>query len=310
MSAANTMYSTSDPRSKLTSGSATTGKAVSASGFGPSHYVLFGSTPPQIDDETGQTWFGRGQNFIVAYTRAKPGATFERKKQVDEYVLLIEEQDVPATISANGETQSVPGYSIAIVPPGDSSITFPKGGEFVRLFSRDNKDIAALAANAEGYAEQQPNLPSFQRWPDPPAGFKIRAYSLDVPAQEGRFGRLWRCTTFMVNVFEPIPPRPTNTLSPHHHDDFEQCSLALGGSYVHHLRWPWTSDQADWRDDEHVTCPAPSIAVIPPKSIHTSAAIEPGNDNRLVDIFAPPRHDFSQMEGWVLNADEYPVPQA
>jgi hypothetical protein len=301
------MYTSDDPRSKLNSGSAVSGGTASMSGFGPSHYVLFGSTLPQIDDATGKTWFGRGQNFIVAYTRANPGATFERKGQVDEYVLLIEEQDVPATISANGQIESVPGYSIVIVPPGDSSITFPKGGEFVRLFSRDNLDIAALASNAEGYAQQQPSLPPFQKWPEPPAGYKIRPYSLDVPAQPGRFGRLWRCTTFMVNVFEPAGPRDTNALSPHHHDDFEQCSLALGGSYVHHLRWPWTAKQSDWREDEHATCPAPSIAVIPPKSIHTSASVAP-DDNRLVDIFAPPRHDFSKMDGWVLNADEYPVP--
>jgi hypothetical protein len=308
MSSANTMYSSSDPRSKLTSGSAVSGGTVSATGFGGSHYVLFGSIPPQIDDANGKTWFGRGQNFVVAYTRAAPGATFERKGQVDEYVLLIEDKDVPATISANGEVVEVPGYSIVIVPPGDSSITFPQGGEFVRLFSRENEDVTALAANAPGYAEQQPNIPPFQRWPNPPAGFRIRAYSLDVPKKEGRFGRIWRCTTFMVNVFEPDGPRDTTKLSPHFHDDFEQCSLALGGSYVHHLRWPWTANQADWRDDEHMTCPAPSIAVIPPKSIHTSASAAP-EDNRLVDIFAPPRHDFSQMEGWVLNADEYPVPQ-
>ncbi|BAK65892.1 hypothetical protein SLG_12170 [Sphingobium sp. SYK-6] len=309
MSAANTMYTSDDPRSKLTSGSAVSGGAPAATGFGPSHYVMFGSTPPQIDDESGQTWFGRGQNFVVAYTRAKPGAVFERKGQVDEYVLLIEDRDVPAVIAANGQVEQVPGYAIVIVPPGESSITLPEGGEIVRLFSRENGDVAALAANAAGYAVQQPNIPAYQTWPEPPGGYRIRPYSLDVPAQPGRFGRIWRCTTFMVNVFEPDGPRDTTKLSPHFHDDFEQCSLALGGSYVHHLRWPWTANQAEWRDDEHMVCPAPSIAVIPPKSIHTSASIAP-QDNRLVDVFAPPRRDFSQMEGWVLNADDYPMPEA
>ncbi len=196
-----------------------------------------------------------------------------------------------------------------MVPPGDSEIVLPHGGEFVRLFTAASEDLAALTSNAAGYAEQQPHIPPLQRWPDPPGGFRIRAYSLDVPPEKGRFGRLWRCTTFMVNVFEPVGPRDPGKLSPHHHTYFEQCSLAMGGTYVHHLRWPWTENLAEWRDDEHKVCPAPSIAVIPPYSIHTSASIAPEN-NLLVDIFSPPRRDFSEMPGWVLNASDYPAPPA
>ncbi len=310
MSDTRSMYADADPRSKLASGRSGGGPPSSASGFGPSHYALFGEIAPQIENGNGRTWLARGQNFIVAYTLAKAGGRFERNGQPDEYVLLIEDPAPNAVVTANGEPEvRIPGAHIAMIPPGRQYDRPAEGGEFVRIFTSASEDLAALCVNAAGYAEAQPNIPPLQRWPDPPGGFHVRSYSLDVAPEEGRFGRIWRCTTLMVNVFEPAGPRDLAKLSPHHHDDFEQCSLAMGGSFVHHLRWPWTANMADWREDEHVVCPAPSIAVIPPRSIHTSAASAPKN-NLLVDIFSPPRRDFSDMTGWVLNADDYPAPPA
>lgn len=306
--ATQTMYADADPRSKLATATASA-LPTSKNGFGASSYALFGQSPPQIDDANGKTWLVRGQNFIIAYTLARPGGVFERQGQVDEYVLLIEAKEPTATVTAGGQEINVAAESLTIVPPGDSRITVPNGGEIVRLFTTTSKDLAALCANADTYRQQAPNIPPLQLWPAPPAGFKIRTYDLNVPKKEGRFGRIWRCTTFMVNVFEPAPARDPDKLSPHFHDDFEQCSLAMGGTYVHHLRWPWTARLSEWRDDEHVTCPAPSVAVIPPMALHTSAGMEP-QGNLLVDIFSPPRRDFSDMEGWVLNAGEYPAPPA
>jgi hypothetical protein len=300
------MYESHDPRSKLAA--TAKGMGAASAGFADASYVLFHELPPAEIALQARTWYGRGQNYVVAYSEGEPGAVLERRGQVDEYMLVLPTAGNGAVLEAAGERIELPGYSLAILPPGESRVTLRQSGQVVRVFSSRNADVAALAANAGDYAHAHPNIPPFQDWPAPPGGYRIRHYSLDVPPQPGRFGRIWRCTTMMINVlpFEP-GPRDTTRLSPHHHDDFEQCSLALAGVFTHHIRWPWTANQQHWREDDHEYCPAPSIAVIPPPAIHTSAAART-DGNQLVDIFAPPRMDFSRMDGWVLNADDYPMP--
>lgn len=307
------MYVSDDPRSKL-------GAASSAARIGPSapsqngprfagaEYAHFGASPPQVSGDGVRTWLARGQNFVVAYTEAQPGAVLERRDQPDEYVLLVPERDVRLSVSAGSESVTLGGYCLVIIPPGSSCVSVKTAGTLIRIFSACSPDLNALASNAPSYAQAHPNIPPFAPWPEPREGFRLRSYDLDVPPQPGRFGRIWRCSTLMINV-HPLEPGPRNLarLSPHHHEDFEQGSLALKGSFTHHIRWPWTTDIQDWRDDDHVVCAAPSLAVIPPPAIHTSAGTHPVL-NHLVDIFSPPRMDFSKMDGWVLNASEYPHP--
>lgn len=301
------MYDQSDPRSTLAASPKPAPARMHESFFG-SELALFYESEPQQSDANGRTWISRGQNFIVAYSEAREGGIFARAAQPDEYAVIIPDPETQVEITTAEGTTVVPGYSVAFVPPGKSSIRMLTAGTLVRLFTPKSQDMAEAASNAEAFSGTHPNVPPFQSWPEPPGGLKLKWYTLDVPEDPSRFGRIYRCTTFMINYLAPrVGPRARDKVSPHHHDDFEQCSLALTGAFTHHLRWPWTTNMNVWREDEHLFCESPSICVIPPPSIHTTTA-EGEGVNQLVDIFAPPRMDFSMKPGWVLNEADYPMP--
>lgn len=301
------MYDQSDPRSTLANSPKSAVARLHESYFG-SQLALFYDTEPQVSDGNGDTWISRGQNFVVAYSEGKEGGVFGRITQPDEYAVIIPFRDTQVEITTADGTTIVPGHSVAFVPPGDSTIRMLTSGMLVRLFTPKSQDMADAASNAEAFQESHPNVPRFEPWPEPPGGLQLKWYTLDVPEDPSRFGRIYRCTTFMINYLAPrVGPRARDMVSPHHHDDFEQCSLALSGEFTHHLRWPWTTNMNVWREDEHLFCKSPSICVIPPPSIHTTTA-EGAGVNQLVDIFAPPRMDFSQKPGWVLNEADYPMP--
>jgi hypothetical protein len=300
------MYHSTDPRAALAA--ATAGAKPAATHFAGAEYAKFYEQMPAEDQNGARTWYARGQNFIIAYSDAEKGGVLSRTNQPDEYVVLLPDPGAGAEIAWGHERVTVSGHSITFVPAGASSVTLLGAAEVVRMMTTRSEDLNRLCSNAASYAAAHPNLPPFEPWPEATGGRKIRSYSLDVAVTPGRFGRIFRCSTFMVNFLEPKNgPRDTTKMSPHHHDDFEQCSLALAGTFIHHMRWPWTTDMGQWRNDDHERCGSPSIAVIPPPAIHTSQAMDP-RLNILVDVFCPPRVDFSEKPGWVLNEADYPMP--
>jgi len=305
-------YTASDPRSRLAAVSNQPVAAAPPAAYGTTSYAKFYETVPQFVDDRSATWLVRGQNFVLAYSQVEPGATLARAapaaadSRADEYALLIPDADTTAELITDTETVLLASRTLTFVPPGNSVVRVLTGGRVVRVFTESATDLAGASVNAEAYRVAQPNVAPLEPWPAPADGYRVRSYSLDVAPEPGRFGRIWRCRTIMVNYTEPRPgPRDVTKMSPHVHADFEQASLCLDGSFVHHIRWPWGTDMRQWRADEHEICAGPSVAVIPPGTVHTSQQVGTGI-NQLVDIFVPPRADFSAVDGWVLNASDYP----
>lgn len=262
-------------------------------------------TPQQADADGTRTWITRGANFAVAFSDVAAGARFERDTP-DEHMMLVMPGTV-ATIAAGEETVSVEGNTLVIVPPGHSIIMIQTAGSVLRLFSNRAEDVLALARNAREYADGAPECAPLVAWPDPTYGFKIRVYRMS-DYLGGSPMRLFRSSNLMINIFAPSETRRSvKALSPHSHADFEQCTFALKGNFEHHLRYPWTKDRTMWRDDEHVAVDSPSAMIIPAGVVHTSHDVGEGTA-WMIDIFAPPRIDFSKTDGFVRNGDEYPLP--
>lgn len=303
------MYDTTDPRSALAAAPTPAPSTAKELPIAATQYIEMAHTDPSEVSAAGSpTWYVRGQNFVLAYTDLKAGDSLARTGQPHEYVVLLT-GPTHVRLTADGTTQDLDRPAVVVVPAGDSELTALEDTAVVRLFDHRTEDVLAKADNAAAYAGPDRRVAPLVPWPDPVDGPRVRVYPVDdIPVETGRFGRIFRTSSFMVNLLDlQEGPRDPEQLSPHHHDDFEQCSLAVEGRYVHHIRTPWTRRRSQWREDEHRQVGSPSVTIIPPPVVHTSEAVSAGR-NQLIDIFCPPREDFSAQPGWVLNADEYPVP--
>ncbi|GAB2995814.1 hypothetical protein LWP59_24750 [Amycolatopsis acidiphila] len=290
------MYEKDDPRSSLTT--ATAPRPDTAAAIAAAQY---------FDLRTSSVV--RAQNVVLVHTEARDGDDLDNGTLEGELAIIVTAASPAFTVLTGDGATLIDAPGLVVVPPGASRIGVRGDGPLIRLVEATEPAWRDQAANADAYAEDHPRVALLQRWPEPVGKPGVRFYPLsEVPDDPARFGRIFRTRAFMVNFLpEQDGPRDPRKLSPHSHDDFEQLSLAVQGEYVHHIRTPWLADSTRWHEDEHVRLGSPSVAIIPPPTVHTSAASDPGV-NQLIDIFSPPRLDFSEKPGWVLNADEYPMP--
>jgi len=300
------MYAKDDIRSTL---QATTPRATvdPSAPIRPAQLIEFRSHEPHAVSESGSvTWVVRSTNAVLAFTRVRAGDEFSRTNHPDEYAILMYSDSAAVRVSASDAEHTVEDEAFIVVPPGDSSVEALNDGILIRLFSAESEDLREQALNADTYRDPDMRVARTMPGPEPVGGYRIRVYPLSQwPLSADRFGRIFRTTNLMVNfVPEEEGPRNPQKLSPHSHDDFEQLSLAVEGSFVHHIRYPWGPDSEQWREDERLSTDAASVCIIPPPTVHTTQGV--GQRQQLLDIFAPPREDFARS-GWVLNADDYPV---
>ncbi len=298
-------YDLTDPRSTLVPAS---GGPLSAERVALPALFEFRSENAWPDPDK-PIWLIRAQNFVLEYSILQAGETVSAPEDPDEGVALTVSDDAHASVAWAGQQVDLRGRALAVIPPGATTITAHTALHLVRLYTTTLRDRTDAASNAADYVEPHSYVTPLTPWPAPAGAPVLRAYRVaDFPPQPGRFGNIFRTRAFMINFLAVGEgPRDPNALSPHVHDDFEQISLAAAGEFVHHIRTPWTPRRTEWVDDIHWHTAAPSVAIIPPPTVHTSEAVGAAT-NALIDIFSPPRLDFSAKPGWVLNADDYPMP--
>jgi len=261
--------------------------------------------PPQHEGEGWRRWITRAANFAIIYTEGRPGASLS-ERFVDEHFAYALAGGV--RVGAAGDLAALAEEDLAILPPGDCTIHFERAASLVQVVTAEESLVAAAvntATYAHGAREVAPAVP----WPEPVGGYRLRTYSTRAGYARGGLVHAYRTRKLMIVPYERfLVPRDETQLTPHAHADFEQVSVALEGQWLHHLRVPWTANRRHWKPDRSVAVGSPSVTVIPAGVIHTSQGTA-GEGMRLIDVFSPPRADFSQR-GLVDNAADYPMPAA
>lgn len=240
------------------------------------------------------TWITRTVNFSIAVSQIKGSATFVTTEETDEHLVLAAPGMSLTATTGDGQEACTSGQALFLIPVGSATVVVEGSGPVLRVFTHRAKRVAS----------QRPSDPDVIPLSDSMGVEQfLRVVRLEHLREGPQFGRIFMSRHLMINVFDiKHQRRDTRKLTPHSHADFEQASITLAGDFLHHLRYPWGPDLADWRDDQHVAVGSPSATIIPPHVIHTTRDVGEGA-TWLIDVFAPPRHDFIK-NGWVRDFDQ------
>lgn len=268
-------------------------------------YRQFWEDEPDETVGTASIWYHRIQNSVIVYLRGPAGATYTRTGNPDEYFVLSLFHSVRVT--AGGERIDGARGSVFVVPPGDSTVELTEDGDVWIVFTSNAADLIERSPNRDEYEPPVDNIAPIEPLPEPLGGYRLRHYNIT----QGPDGpRCYVHRTAMAKFRWPFrqQPRDPEKMSPHFHDDFEQASLIIKGTMIHHLRRPWGRNSREWLPDDHQVVIAPAVAISKPPDIHTTQAVTNGGTVGLIDYYSPVRWDIVMTDGMVHNQDEYPKP--
>ena len=197
--------------------------------------------------------------------------------------------------------------SVAIIPAGRFRVVAGESAQVVIIHSKPPEALWRRAINSAHYTRADerivPPRRHFRRTSNPGRIHRYEVADLATLPHADRT-RMIQSDAISINWVEYEGARDPTRLSPHNHSVFEQASLGLRGTFIYHLRVPWTPDSTAWRADRHERIDAPCIGVFPVGLIHTVTGSPGSGRNLLIDVFSPVRDDFVE-KGWVANSAEY-----
>ena len=200
-------------------------------------------------------------------------------------------------ITTGLEQTVLEGEGLAIVPPSVSVIAPEQDTAFMQVVT-DSETVARLAGDAGLYDDGAPEVKPTAEWPMPTDGYRLRTYRLaDIDASGGMVNACRTRKLMVVPYDRFLEPRDETALTPHSHADSSRppspwkgtgsTTCARPGQPTVTTRAPTTI----WRSA------SPSTTIIPAGVVHTSQGVA-GEGMRLVDVFSPPRVDFSLRPAW------------
>ena len=255
-------------------------------------------------------WLMRGQNFWLEWVEFHNDARPYEMLSAHETMVFALAGTV-SVVPAGNDAVGIPPHAVAILAAGPHMLTGDASARCAIFTSQmahlDGRQVINAASYEPHDARIVPTGHPYRRKANAPL---IQVLPIDqiMASKEKPRLKMLQSETLSVNIVEYEGPRKRSELSPHSHATFEQGSLAIEGSFVHHLRSPWGVDADQWRDDEHLQAGSPSLLVVPVEVIHTTEGVGTGR-HVLVDLFSPPRADFIE-KGWVFNAHDYDAASA